>query len=464
MRPPVAAWVVARGPDTGLRHAHAGRQAHHVTGALDAGATDLLVGADDRRIGAPELEEVETVAVDAARARWQRPRSVMVERRDGQVCTHAAEAELTRERDRLVGHVGPVAPDDAQNPETHVPLLTPPRPGGGRTAPAPTAPEATVARWDGCRQPVDQTRPLGPCCGRRPQTGTWCRHEGKGSHDHRGRGQAGGRRPRRRLQGPQRRSGAARARETRQRVQAAAAELRLPAQLPRPWTGACPSRRHRPAGALRQPLDGAHHRRCRGGRQRARPAAVDRLARGRAHRALPAAAAQRRGRRRARRRTPRRYRRRGAVRGSAGADAAGQPSLRRRRALGHPRRRARRTAGHRAPHRPWPCAHRHGPADRPASTPPSVGGDGFRDAMAAAGLWLDPGWLVGAEYTPEGGARAVGSSSRTARTRPPPSWRPMPTRAWASGTSCIARAVGAGGRLAHRHPQAAGGGLPHPAP
>ena len=33
--------------------------------------------------------------------------------------------------------------------------------------------------------------------------------------------------------------------------------------------------------------------------------------------------------------------------------------------------------------------------------------DGFRDAMAAADLWLDPSWLVSAEYTPGGGAAAV---------------------------------------------------------
>jgi LacI family transcriptional regulator len=33
--------------------------------------------------------------------------------------------------------------------------------------------------------------------------------------------------------------------------------------------------------------------------------------------------------------------------------------------------------------------------------------DGFRDAMASADLWLDPTWLVSAEYTPEGGAAAV---------------------------------------------------------
>jgi LacI family transcriptional regulator len=33
--------------------------------------------------------------------------------------------------------------------------------------------------------------------------------------------------------------------------------------------------------------------------------------------------------------------------------------------------------------------------------------NGFRDAMAAADLWLDPSWLVSADYTPEGGAAAV---------------------------------------------------------
>lgn len=33
--------------------------------------------------------------------------------------------------------------------------------------------------------------------------------------------------------------------------------------------------------------------------------------------------------------------------------------------------------------------------------------NGFRDAMAAADLWLDPSWLVSADYTPEGGAHAV---------------------------------------------------------
>ena len=33
--------------------------------------------------------------------------------------------------------------------------------------------------------------------------------------------------------------------------------------------------------------------------------------------------------------------------------------------------------------------------------------DGFRDAMAAADLWLDPSWVVSADYTPEGGASAV---------------------------------------------------------
>ena len=34
--------------------------------------------------------------------------------------------------------------------------------------------------------------------------------------------------------------------------------------------------------------------------------------------------------------------------------------------------------------------------------------NGFRDAMAAADLWLDPSWVVSADYTPEGGAHAVG--------------------------------------------------------
>ena len=34
--------------------------------------------------------------------------------------------------------------------------------------------------------------------------------------------------------------------------------------------------------------------------------------------------------------------------------------------------------------------------------------NGIRDAMAAADLWLDPGWVVAADYTPAGGARAVG--------------------------------------------------------
>lgn len=32
---------------------------------------------------------------------------------------------------------------------------------------------------------------------------------------------------------------------------------------------------------------------------------------------------------------------------------------------------------------------------------------GFRDAMAAADLWLNPSWLVSADYTPQGGAAAV---------------------------------------------------------
>jgi LacI family transcriptional regulator len=33
--------------------------------------------------------------------------------------------------------------------------------------------------------------------------------------------------------------------------------------------------------------------------------------------------------------------------------------------------------------------------------------NGIRDAMAAADLWLDPSWVVAADYTPDGGARAV---------------------------------------------------------
>jgi len=33
--------------------------------------------------------------------------------------------------------------------------------------------------------------------------------------------------------------------------------------------------------------------------------------------------------------------------------------------------------------------------------------NGVRDAMAAADLWLDPSWVVAADYTSEGGARAV---------------------------------------------------------
>jgi LacI family transcriptional regulator len=34
--------------------------------------------------------------------------------------------------------------------------------------------------------------------------------------------------------------------------------------------------------------------------------------------------------------------------------------------------------------------------------------NGFRDAMAAADLWLDPSWVISADYTPEGGVHAVG--------------------------------------------------------
>jgi LacI family transcriptional regulator len=33
--------------------------------------------------------------------------------------------------------------------------------------------------------------------------------------------------------------------------------------------------------------------------------------------------------------------------------------------------------------------------------------NGFRDAMAAADLWLDPAWVIGGDYTPSGGAGAA---------------------------------------------------------
>ena len=39
--------------------------------------------------------------------------------------------------------------------------------------------------------------------------------------------------------------------------------------------------------------------------------------------------------------------------------------------------------------------------------------NGIRDAMAAADLWLDPGWVVAADYTPQGGARAVAEMFRS---------------------------------------------------
>jgi LacI family transcriptional regulator len=39
--------------------------------------------------------------------------------------------------------------------------------------------------------------------------------------------------------------------------------------------------------------------------------------------------------------------------------------------------------------------------------------NGIRDAMAAADLWLDPGWVVGTDYTPEGGAAAVAEIMRS---------------------------------------------------
>ncbi len=42
--------------------------------------------------------------------------------------------------------------------------------------------------------------------------------------------------------------------------------------------------------------------------------------------------------------------------------------------------------------------------------------DGFRAAMAAAGLALDPGWLISADYTPEAGAAAVSEFLRGEQT------------------------------------------------
>ncbi len=39
--------------------------------------------------------------------------------------------------------------------------------------------------------------------------------------------------------------------------------------------------------------------------------------------------------------------------------------------------------------------------------------NGIRDAMAAADLWLDPSWVVGIDYTPAGGARAVAEIMRS---------------------------------------------------
>ena len=39
--------------------------------------------------------------------------------------------------------------------------------------------------------------------------------------------------------------------------------------------------------------------------------------------------------------------------------------------------------------------------------------NGIRDAMAAADLWLDPSWVVAADYTPEGGAKAVAEITRS---------------------------------------------------
>ena len=39
--------------------------------------------------------------------------------------------------------------------------------------------------------------------------------------------------------------------------------------------------------------------------------------------------------------------------------------------------------------------------------------NGFRDAMAAADLWLDPAWVIGAEYTPAGGSEAAAAILRS---------------------------------------------------
>jgi LacI family transcriptional regulator len=39
--------------------------------------------------------------------------------------------------------------------------------------------------------------------------------------------------------------------------------------------------------------------------------------------------------------------------------------------------------------------------------------NGIRDAMAAADLWLDPSWIVAADYTPAGGGRAVAEIMRS---------------------------------------------------
>ena len=39
--------------------------------------------------------------------------------------------------------------------------------------------------------------------------------------------------------------------------------------------------------------------------------------------------------------------------------------------------------------------------------------NGVRDAMAAADLWLDPSWVVGTDYTPQGGAAAVAAIMRS---------------------------------------------------
>jgi hypothetical protein len=118
MRPPVTAWVVTDRSDAGFRHTHLSRQANHVADTLDARPTYLFVGGDDGGIGAPQLEEVQSVAADAVD---DVGRDLIADggRRHRQVGAHASETELARERDRLVRHIAPITPDDTQNPEAH---------------------------------------------------------------------------------------------------------------------------------------------------------------------------------------------------------------------------------------------------------------------------------------------------------------------------------------------------------